>query len=138
MSASLHSGDNLLDRQAVHLHWLLRTPLALVMLDQGVDHWLPGPAAFASPSGLPVAVSGLASGLDLLSGTALLLGAWLGGWLTRAGAAAALPVLLGAILMVHWGQWHSLPSASHPLGGVAFPVTLSCLAIYLLVRGNEV
>ncbi len=138
MSAPLHSGDALLDRQAGYLHWLLRTPLALVMLYHGVDHWLGGPAAFAGNLSLPVAIAVLVAGLEILSGAALLLGAWLGGWVTRLGSAAALPVLIGAIFMVHWGQWHFLPSPSHPLGGLEFQATLTCLAIYLLVRGNEV
>ena len=138
MNAPLGSGDALLDREAAHLHWLLRTPLALVMLYHGTHHWLQGPGPFAESLGLPVAIAMMVTGLELFSGTALLLGAWLGGWVTRLGSATALPVLLGAILMVHWGQWHFLPSATHPLGGLEFQVTLTCLAIYLLVRGNEV
>lgn len=138
MSASLQSGDALLDRQAGYLHWLLRTPLALVMLYHGILQGLQRSVLVAENPGLPGSIAALVVGLQILSGALLLLGAWLGTWLTRLGAAMALPVLLGAIFIVHWGQWIFLPSATHPLGGLEFQFTLACLAIYLLVRGNEV
>jgi putative oxidoreductase len=139
MGAPLHSGDALLDQQARYGHWLLRTPLALVMLYHGIEKWLvSGISVFAESMGFSLTLAGMAAGIELAAGVALLLGALLGGWITRAGAALACVILIGAIFTLHWGQWHFLPSATHPLGGLEFQVTLLCLAIYLLVRGNEV
>lgn len=125
MGAPLHTGDPLLDRQAAIGQWLLRTPLAIALLYQGFNRFLIDGAPW-------LAIAEIATGLSLLAG------ALLGGWLTRIGAFAASLLLLGAIFMVHWGQWHPLPSDSHPAGGIALPITLLCIAIYLLIRGNEV
>ncbi|WP_421621918.1 DoxX family protein [Alkalilimnicola ehrlichii] len=59
------------------------------------------------------------------------------GWVTRLGALATVPVLLGAIFMAHWGQWHFLPTATHPMGGMMFQVSLLFVALYLLAKGND-
>ncbi len=138
MGAPLDSGDAILDRQGAYAHWLLRTPLALVMLYHGLDKWLgSGLAGFAEGIGLPFAVAAAVATSEVAAGLCLLIGAIAGDWITRLGAALACPVLLGAIFMVHWGQWHFLPSASHPMGGLEFQVTLLFLATYLLIRGNQ-
>ena len=139
MPAPLHSNDALLNAQARHGHWLLRTPLAAVMLYHGVEKWLViGVETFAQTMGLPIALAVLVAVIEVLAGIALLAGAFAGGWITRSGAALTCPVLLGAVFYVHWGQWHFLPSASHPMGGLEFQITLLGIAIYLLIRGNEV
>ena len=48
-----------------------------------------------------------------------------------------LPVLLGAIALVHWGRWNFVPTADHPMGGMQFQVTLILVALYLVVTGNQ-
>ena len=139
MPTPLGSGDAILDAQARHAHWLVRVPLALVMLYHGIDKWLTaGITGFAGAMALPWPLALLVVISEIAAGALLLAGPWLGDWFTRLGAALACPVLLGAIFMVHWGQWHFLPSPSHPMGGMEFQVTLLCLAIFLLIRGNRI
>ena len=59
--------------------------------------------------------------------------------MTRIGALMVIPVLLGAIFMVHWGQWNNfVQTESHPMGGMEFQVTLLLVALYLLVKGNNI
>lgn len=125
MGAPLHTGDALLDRQAAVGHWLLRMPLAVTLLYQALLRLSAGDVVILAAA-------------ELVAGIALLAGALLGGWVTRAGAFITCLVLLTAIFTVHWGQWHPLPSVTHPEGGLAFSITLLCVAIYLLIRGNEV
>ena len=139
MPAPLHTPDNLLNAQARYMHWLLRTPLAAVMLYHGLEKWLViGVSEFAQTMGLPMALAIIVAASEVAAGVALLAGVIAGDWITRAGAALACPVLLGAVFYVHWGQWHFLPTATHPMGGMAFQITLLGVAIYLLIRGNEV
>lgn len=76
--------------------------------------------------------------VEVAIGIAVIVGALIGSWLTRLGALVACLILLGGVFTTHWGQWHPLPSATHPSGGMALQITLLCLGIYLLIRGNEV
>lgn len=138
MAAPLETADPILARQARHGHWLLRAPLAAVLLYHGLEKLLgPGVAGFAADMNLPVAIAIAVVLCEIGAGFALIAGNWLGDGITRLGAALACPVLLGAIFTVHWGQWHFLPTASHPMGGLEFQVTLMGLALYLLIRGNQ-
>ena len=57
-------------------------------------------------------------------------------WVTRLGAAMIIPVMLGAIVMVHWGQWNFLPSQTHPIGGMEFQVVLLLVSLYFVAKGN--
>jgi putative oxidoreductase len=109
------------------------------MLYHGLEKWLViGVSEFAQTMGLPMALAIIVAASEVAAGVALLAGVIAGDWITRAGAALACPVLLGAVFYVHWGQWHFLPTATHPMGGMAFQITLLGVAIYLLIRGNEV
>lgn len=133
MGAPLSTADPALERYGRHTHWLLRAAMASVFLYQGVDKFLgSGITGFAAVMELPVALA------EIGAGVLVLLGAFAGGWITRLGAALAVPVLLGAIFMEHWGQWHFMATPTHPLGGMQFQVTLLLLALYLMIRGNEV
>lgn len=58
-------------------------------------------------------------------------------WVTRLGAAMIIPVMLGAIVMVHWGQWNFLPSQTHPNGGIEFQVALLLVSLYFVAKGNN-
>ena len=55
---------------------------------------------------------------------------------TRLGAALNIPVMIGAIVMVHWGRWNFVPSETHPMGGMQFQVVLALVMAYLLIIGN--
>lgn len=138
MNAPLNTGDPLLDQLAKPMHWLLRGPLALVLVYHGVEKWALGPGGYAESVNLPAGAVLLLAGVEIAAGLGLILGRWLGDWVTRLGALAACLVLIAAILLVHWGQWHVLPSATHPLGGIEFPIALLGVALYLLIRGNAV
>ena len=70
-------------------------------------------------------------------GIAIIVGGFTKDWITRLGALSIVPVMIGAITMVHWGQWNFVPSDSHPMGGMEFQVTLLLIALYFVIRGNK-
>jgi putative oxidoreductase len=47
-----------------------------------------------------------------------------------------VPVLLGAIVMVHWPRWSFTPAEGFPMGGMEFQVVLLFTALFFLVMGN--
>lgn len=56
---------------------------------------------------------------------------------TRIGAALNIPVMIGAIALVHWGQWNFLPTETHPIGGIEFQTVLTLIMLYLVITGNR-
>ena len=126
---------------AGHAHWLLRATLASVFIYHGVLKLvnLEGNAEFLGLSILIVLLVALAEtvggALVLLGGAAKVVPA--AAWLTRLGAAMILPVMAGAIVMVHWGQWNFLPSQTHPIGGIEFQVVLLLISLYFTVKGSN-
>ena len=56
---------------------------------------------------------------------------------TRVGAAMNIPVLIGAIFIVHWGRWNFAPTETHPLGGFEFQAVLLLLLSFLAITGNR-
>jgi len=121
---------------SAYAHWLPRVALASVFLFHGIGK-LVNVAGFADMMGLPLVVAWLVTFAEVGGGLAVLAGAFGRDWLTRLGAGALIPVMLGAIAMVHWGQWSFAPSDSHPMGGMEFQVVLTLIAAYLVVRGND-
>ena len=123
-----------------HAHWLLRIAIASVFLFHGLLKFanLDGFAAMLPISYTEVVLVALAE-----TGGALLL--ILGGFgagrffdiTTRIGALLNVPVMVGAIAIVHWGQWNFLPSQTHPVGGIEFQVVLMLIMFYLAVTGNQ-
>jgi putative oxidoreductase len=120
-----------------HSHWLLRIGFAAVFLFHGVGK-LVDPAAFAAMMGLPYLVAVLVALAEVGGGLAVLVGGLVRrDWLTRLGAGVTIPVLIGAIAMVHWGQWSFVPSQTHPMGGMEFQVVLLLMAIWFVATGNS-
>jgi putative oxidoreductase len=121
---------------ATHAHWLLRIGFAAVFLFHGIGK-LVAPTQFAEmmglalPTAIAVALAEVAGGLGLLAGPVLHRD-----WITRLAALATVPVLVGAIVIVHWGQWSFVATQSHPMGGMEFQVTLLLTALYFAIRGN--
>lgn len=121
-------------------HWLLRIALASVLLFHGVLKFtnLEGFARMLPISYLELVLVALA---ETGGGALILLGGFrkdrLSDIATRVGAALNIPVIVGAIAMVHWGRWNFVPSASHPLGGFEFQAVLLLLTMYLVIAGNR-
>jgi len=121
-------------------HWLLRVALASVFVYHGV-------IKFADLQGftqmLPISYVEvvLVAAAETFGGLMVLIGGLGSSRLfdltTRIGAALNIPVMIGAIWIVHWGRWNFLPSESHPIGGIEFQVVLTLLMLYLVITGNR-
>lgn len=128
------------DRLTSNAHWLLRFSIVGVFLYHGTLKFmdLEGFAAMLPISYAEVVLVALAE----VGGSLLVI---LGGFrddqlsdiATRVGALLNVPVVIGAIAMVHWGQWNFVPSATHPLGGMEFQVVLTLILLYVAITGNK-
>jgi putative oxidoreductase len=120
-------------------HWLLRLALAGVFIFHGVLKFLnlEGFAQMLPISYLQVVLVALA---ETGGGILVLAGGFgtdrISDLATRAGAALNIPVIIGAISIVHWGRWNFVPSQSHPMGGFEFQAVLLLLLLYLVITGN--
>ena len=121
-------------------HWLLRVALASVFIYHGVLKFqnLEGFAQMLPISYLQVVLVALAETV----GGILVIAGGLGrdrlfDLATRVGAALNIPVIIGAITIVHWGRWNFVPSETHPMGGFEFQAVLLLLMLYLLIAGNK-
>ena len=76
--------------------------------------------------------------VETLGGALVLVGGFGFDWATRIGGLLIVPVMIGAIMMVHWPQWSFVPSETHPMGGMEFQVVLLTLGLYFFIRGNEI
>ncbi|ROU01151.1 DoxX family protein [Histidinibacterium lentulum] len=121
-------------------HWLPRLAVAGVFLYHGVTKF-PGLAETAAFMGMPVfvwalvAIGEVAAGLGLLFGGAVTTRA--GDLATRVSGAVIAVIMVGAIWLVHWGQWSNIPSETHPMGGMEFQTLLLALGLYYVARGRH-
>jgi len=127
---------NVMDRLAPHAHWLLRFALAGVFVYHGFSK-LSNVEMFSQMMGLSYSVALLVALAEFSGGIAIIVGSFTKDWLTRLGALSIVPVMIGAISMVHWGRWNFVPSESHPMGGMEFQVTLLLIALYFVIKGNK-
>jgi putative oxidoreductase len=122
-----------------HAHWLLRAALASVFVFHGALK-LADLEGFAQMLPIPYGETVLVALAELVGGLLVLVGGFgrqrLADLATRIGAAMQIPVMLGAIALVHWGRWNSVPTEDFPLGGMQFQVTLALVALYLVITGN--
>ena len=138
MGARISTGDEALDKVAVNAHWLIRVAFASIFIYSGIDKFLGGGiGSFAAAMGLPHILALGAACTELGAGILIVIGGVTNGWITRLGFAMTIPILLGAIIIEHWGQWHFMATATHPLGGMMFQVAFLLTALYVVVRGNE-
>lgn len=120
-------------------HWFLRIALASVFVYHGVLKLqnLDGFAQMLPVSYLQVVLVALA---ETAGGLLVLAGGFgndrISDLATRIGAALNVPVIIGAIAIVHWGQWNFVPSETHPMGGFEFQAVLFLLMVYLIITGN--
>ena len=121
-------------------HWLLRIALASVFVYHGLLKFanLEGFAQMLPISYLEVV---LVAAAETVGGLLVLIGGLRHGNLadlaTRVGAALNIPVIIGAIAMIHWGRWNFVPSESHPMGGFEFQAVLLLVMLYLVFTGNR-
>jgi putative oxidoreductase len=121
-------------------HWLLRIAFASVFIYHGVLKLLnlEGFAQMLPISYLQVVLVALA---ETGGGLLVLVGGFradrISDLATRVGAAMNIPVIIGAIMMVHWGRWNFVPSETHPMGGMEFQAVLLLLMLHLVITGNR-
>ena len=120
-------------------HWLLRIGVVSVFLYHGILKFsnLEGFATM-----LPVAYTELVFvALAEVGSVLVILGGFrndvLSDLATRIGAALNIPIMIGAIGLIHWGRWNFVPNDSYPMGGMEFQVTLALLLLYLVITGNK-
>ena len=89
----------------------------------------------AGKTGAPVAA--LVTFAEIAAGLGIILGAFQSELITRLAALAGIPVLIGAIVMVHGPRWSFTPADGFPMGGMEFQVVLLLIGIYFLITGNE-
>lgn len=121
-------------------HWFLRIALASVFVYHGLLKFmnLEGFAQMLPISYLEVVLVATAETV----GGLLVMAGGLGqskvfDLATRVGAALNIPVVVGAISMIHWGRWNFVPSETHPMGGLEFQAVLLLIMLFLLVTGNR-
>ena len=121
-------------------HWLLRIALASVFVYHGLLKFsnLEGFAQMLPISYTEVVLVALA---ETGGGLLVLLGGFrndaISDLATRIGAALNIPVMIGAITLVHWGQWNFVPSETHPMGGMQFQSVLVLIMLFLVITGNR-
>ena len=125
---------------SINAHWFLRIALASVFIYHGMMKFLnlEGTVQMLPISYLEVV---LVAAAETGGGLLVLLGAFGNGGLsdlaTRIGAALNLPVMIGAISIVHWGRWNFVPSDTHPMGGFEFQAVLILIMLYFVFAGNR-
>ncbi len=124
-----------LDSLKSHAHWLLRVSLAGVFLYHGVVKVM-DLGAFSQMMGLSTGVAVLVALAEIAGGVGIIVGAFTNDLITRLAGLAIAPVMLGAIVMVHWGRWNFMPADGFPAGGMEFQVVLLLIALFFLVMGN--
>ncbi|MBW3582178.1 MAG: DoxX family protein [Euryarchaeota archaeon] len=120
-----------------HVHWGLRAGLAGIFLFHGLGKFATAPT-MAAEMGMPVAAIYMLGALEAGGALLLLAGGFGKELLTRIGALLFIPVMLGAIAMVHWPRWSFTATDSHPMGGMEFQVLVILVSLYLVVKGNAV
>ncbi len=124
-----------LDSLKPHAHWLLRIGLASVFLYHGSGKFM-DLGGFSQMTGLPTAVAALVALAEVAGGIGIIVGAFTNDLITRLAGLAIVPVMLGAIFMVHWGRWDFMAAEGFPMGGMEFQVVLLLTALFFVVMGN--
>ncbi len=124
-----------LDSLKPHAHWLLRIGLAGVFLFHGIGKVM-DLGGFSQMMGLSTPVAALVTLAEVAGGVGIIVGAFTNDLITRLAGLAMVPVLLGAIVMVHGPRWSFTPAEGFPMGGMEFQVVLLFTALYFLVMGN--
>ncbi len=106
-------------RLGTYAHWALRAALASVFIYHGAQK-LSGLDQFAHMMNLPYIVALLVALAEFVGGILVAIGGLTRDWVTRLGASLFIPVMAGAIALVHWGQWSFVPTQSYRWAAVSF------------------
>lgn len=121
-------------------HWLLRIALASVFVYHGLLK-LSNLEGFAQMLPISYAEVVLVALAETGGGLLVLFGGFrdnvISDLATRIGAALNIPVMIGAIAIVHWGQWNFVPTETHAMGGFQFQAVLLLVMLFLVVTGNR-
>ncbi len=130
-----------LDQFASYAHWFIRLTIPSVFIYHGVLKFM-NLGGFSEMLQLSLFVVVLVALAEVVGGALILLGGFSrdqkSDLMTRVGALLCIPVLIGAIALVHWGSWNFVPSEGFPMGGMEFQVTLLLICGYLLLKGNNI
>ena len=131
----------ILNQFASYAHWFLRLTISSVFVYHGVLKFM-NLEGFSEMLQLPFSVMVLVALAEVGGGALILLGGFSrdqkSDLMTRVGALACIPVLIGAIALFHWGRWNFVPAEGFPMGGMEFQVALLLTCIYLLLKGNNI
>ncbi len=119
-----------------HAHWFLRLGLASVFLYHGLGK-LVNVGGFAEMMGLSYTVAALVTFAEIAAGIGIIVGGFGKELITRLATIAMIPVLIGAIFLVHGPRWSFTPAEGFPMGGMEFQVVLLLGALYFLIVGNS-
>lgn len=121
---------NAVNKFAPYVHWLVRLSFAATFITHGLPK-LMNSGAVANWMSMPVIVVILVAILEIGGGILVLYGGIGPDWATRIGGIATVPVMLGAISMVHISNGWDFTK-----GGAEFNVLLLAIGISFFVRGN--
>ncbi|TVP73220.1 MAG: hypothetical protein EA339_03775 [Rhodobacteraceae bacterium] len=117
-----------------HSHWLLRLPLAFVLLQYGFDKF-PLSADVAAGWGLPLSLWAMAGVAEILAGAALIIGGALrtrmGDHVTRLAGAAAAVIVVGVLIVAYWAPPIDILLFNQ------FHILLICAGLYLALGAHE-
>jgi len=126
-----------LDSISGFAHWAPRVGLASVFIYHGTTKF-PVAQSMADMMGMPLTLIYVLATMEVMGALLVLVGGFGPDLLTRLGAIMLMPVMLGAVVMVHWGRWSFVATDTHPMGGMEFQVTMLLILSYLFIRGNSV
>ena len=126
-----------LDSISGFAHWAPRVGLASIFIYHGITKF-PVAQSMADMMGLPLPLIYLLATMEVMGALLVLVGGFGPDLSTRLGALMLMPVMLGAVFMVHWGRWSFVATDTHPMGGMEFQITTLLILSYLLIRGNSV
>ena len=100
--------------------WPIRLTMAGIFILHGVGKFMM--PDMAGMMGLSVPVWLVVGAAEIAGGAGFIVGGLLAGsngtLITRLSGLAIMPVMLGAIYIMHWGQWSFMPSETHSAGGM--------------------
>lgn len=128
------------ERLTSNAHWLLRASIVSVFMYHGILK-LMNLQGFADMLPISYAEVVLVALAEVGGSLLIILGGFrkdfLSDAVTRIGALLNIPVVIGAIVLVHWGRWNFVPTETYPMGGMEFQVVLGLIMLYIVITGNK-